>query len=210
MIHLLWRENDDLLKSVPGVGRVLSWTLLADLPELGSLSRREIAKLAGLAPLIRDSGTLRGKRAVWGGRGKIRSTLYMSTLVAVRFNPMLRAFCARLLGTGKPKKGRPHCRHAKTTHDPQRHRARSGSLEASVSRRKLEAISARPSQPRAEGRVEIAPLTPNTVACSTTQSLDFRTSRLNNWVIAAGSGRSPERAASHRVEERGPVLYSNG
>jgi transposase len=100
----LWHEKDELLKSVPGVGRVLSCTLLADLPELGLLSRREIAKLAGLAPLTRDSGMLRGKRTVWGGRAKIRSTLYMSTLVAVRFNPVLRAFYQRLLAAGKPKK----------------------------------------------------------------------------------------------------------
>jgi transposase len=83
---------------------VLSSTLLADLPELGLLSRREIAKLAGLAPLTRDSGMLRGKRTVWGGRAKIRSTLYMSTLVAVRFNPVLRALYQRLLAAGKPKK----------------------------------------------------------------------------------------------------------
>ncbi len=100
----LWHEKDELLKSVPGVGRVLSCTLLADLPELGLLSRREIAKLAGLAPLTRDSGMLRGKRTVWGGRAKIRSALYMSTLVAVRFNPVLRAFYQRLLAAGKPKK----------------------------------------------------------------------------------------------------------
>jgi transposase len=100
----LWHEKDELLKSVPGVGRVLSCTLLADLPELGLLSRREIAKLAGLAPLARDSGMLRGKRTVWGGRAKIRSALYMSTLVAVRFNPVLRAFYQRLLAAGKPKK----------------------------------------------------------------------------------------------------------
>ncbi len=83
---------------------MLSSTLLADLPELGLLSRREIAKLAGLAPLTRDSGMLRGKRTVWGGRAKIRSTLYMSTLVAVRFNPVLRALYQRLLAAGKPKK----------------------------------------------------------------------------------------------------------
>ena len=100
----LWHEKDELLKSVPGVGRVLSCTLLADLPELGLLGRREIAKVAGLTPLTRDSGRQRGKRTVWRGRAKIRSTLYMSTLVAVRFNPVLRAFYQRLLAAGKPKK----------------------------------------------------------------------------------------------------------
>jgi transposase len=100
----LWREKENLLLGVPGVGPVLSITLLAELPELGTLDRRQIAALVGVAPLNRDSGTLRGKRTVWGGRAKVRATLYMATLVATRFNPVLRAFYQRLLAAGKPKK----------------------------------------------------------------------------------------------------------
>lgn len=99
-----WRERDDLLQSVPGVGRVLSFTLLADLPELGRLSRREIAKLVGVAPLSRDSGTLRGHRFVQGGRASVRAVLYMGALVATRRNSLIRAFYQRLLAAGKAKK----------------------------------------------------------------------------------------------------------
>jgi transposase len=106
MIHRspAWRERDDLLQSVPGVGRVLSFTLLAELPELGQLSRRQIAKLVGVAPLSRDSGTLRGRRFVQGGRAPVRAVLYMSALVATKRNAAIRAFYARLLAAGKPKK----------------------------------------------------------------------------------------------------------
>lgn len=100
----VWRERDDLLQSVPGVGRVLSLTLLADLPELGRLSRREIAKLVGVAPLSRDSGTLRGHRTVYGGRASVRGALYMAALVATKYNPVIRTFYQRLLAAGKPKK----------------------------------------------------------------------------------------------------------
>lgn len=99
-----WRERDDLLQSVPGVGPVLSFTLLAELPELGRLSRREIAKLVGIAPLSRDSGTLRGRRFVQGGRASVRAVLYMAALVATKCNPVLRAFYQRLVAAGKPKK----------------------------------------------------------------------------------------------------------
>lgn len=99
-----WRERDDLLQSVPGVGRVLSLTLLAELPELGRLSRKQIAKLAGVAPLARDSGTLHGRRFVHGGRAGVRAVLYMGALVATRRNPAIRALYARLLAAGKPKK----------------------------------------------------------------------------------------------------------
>lgn len=100
----VWRERDELLQSVPGVGPVLSRTLLADLPELGQLSRREIAKLVGVAPLSRDSGTLRGRRFVQGGRATVRAVLYMAALVATKRNPVIRAFYRRLLAAGKPKK----------------------------------------------------------------------------------------------------------
>ena len=100
----LWRERDDLLRSVPGVGPVLSATLLADLPELGILSHKKLAALVGLAPLNQDSGQKRGKRIVWGGRGAVRAALYMATLVATRRNPQIRAFYQRLLAMHKPKK----------------------------------------------------------------------------------------------------------
>jgi transposase len=100
----VWREKDDLLQSVPGVGRVLALTLLAELPELGRLSRREIAKLVGIAPLSRDSGTLRGRRFVQGGRASVRAVLYMAALVATKRNPVIAAFYQRLVAAGKPKK----------------------------------------------------------------------------------------------------------
>ena len=99
-----WREKDNLLRSVPGVGPVLSATLLAELPELGTLDRRQIAALVGVAPLNRDSGNFRGKRSVWGGRARVRAVLYMGTLVASRHNPTIRAFYQRLCAAGKGKK----------------------------------------------------------------------------------------------------------
>jgi transposase len=100
----LWRVQEALLRSVPGVGPVLTATLLATLPELGQLDRREIAARAGLAPMARDSGTLRGYRTCHGGRAAIRAALYMSALVAMRFNPILRGFYERLRAAGKPAK----------------------------------------------------------------------------------------------------------
>jgi transposase len=100
----LWREHDHLLQSVPGVGPILSLTLLAELPELGRLSHGQIAALVGVAPLNRDSGTLRGRRAIWGGRRAVRTALYMGTLRATRCNPPLQVFYERLLAAGKAKK----------------------------------------------------------------------------------------------------------
>ena len=100
----VWREQDDLLRSVPGVGPQVSLTLLAYLLELGTLNRKQIAALVGVAPFNRDSGPYRGKRSVWGGRATVRSTLHMGALVATRFNPVLRDFYQRLLEAGKPKK----------------------------------------------------------------------------------------------------------
>jgi transposase len=97
----VWREKDDLLKSVKGVGRVLSRTLLSQLPELGTLGRKQISALVGVAPLNRDSGTLRGRRSVWGGRANVRAVLYMSALAATRSNPTIRAFYKRLIAAGK-------------------------------------------------------------------------------------------------------------
>ena len=100
----VWREKDDLLRTVPGAGEQISLTLLANLPELGTLNRRQIAALVGVAPYNRDSGALRGKRAVWGGRSRVRAVLYMGALVASRHNPAIRDFYQRLLAAGKPKK----------------------------------------------------------------------------------------------------------
>ena len=100
----VWRERDDLLRTVPGVGEQLSLTLMAYLPELGTLDRRQVAALVGVAPFNRDSGILRGKRAVWGGRSRVRAALYMGTLSATRYNPVICDFYQRLLAAGKPKK----------------------------------------------------------------------------------------------------------
>jgi transposase len=100
----VWRVKDDLLQSIPGVGKVLAATLLAELPELGKLNRRQIAALVGVAPYNRDSGMMRGKRSVWGGRAPVRSALYMAALVATRFNPVIANFYHRLLEKGKAKK----------------------------------------------------------------------------------------------------------
>lgn len=100
----VWRERDDLLQSAPGVGPVLSRTILAALPELGRLDRKAIAALVGVAPLNRDSGQMRGKRMIFGGRAPVRTALYMGTLTATRCNPVIRAFYQRLVAAGKPKK----------------------------------------------------------------------------------------------------------
>ena len=100
----LWRTKDDLFKGVPGIGQMTSMTLLFDLPELGTLGRKEIASLVGVAPINWDSGTHRGKRKVWGGRARVRCVLYMATLVAARYNPIIKAFYRRLIESGKAKK----------------------------------------------------------------------------------------------------------
>src|SRR5215212_9439244 len=97
-------ENEALLRSVPGVGPVLALTLLAGVPELGTLTHKRLAALVGVAPLNRDSGTLRGHRSVWGGRAEVRAALYMGALVAARRNPVVKEFYERLLAAGKPKK----------------------------------------------------------------------------------------------------------
>ncbi|HET8835466.1 MAG TPA: IS110 family transposase [Gemmatimonadales bacterium] len=100
----VWRETDDLLRSVPGIGPVTAGTLIADLPELGRLDRRRIAALAGLAPIARDSGAFRGRRMIMGGRAHIRRVLYMATLTAITHNPVIRAFHQRLVAAGRPGK----------------------------------------------------------------------------------------------------------
>jgi len=98
----LWREQENLLRGIPGVGPVLSATLLADVPELGTLPDKEMTALIGLAPLNRDSGRWRGKRSIWGGRAYVRGVLYMATVAAIRHNPVLQALYERLKGAGKP------------------------------------------------------------------------------------------------------------
>lgn len=100
----LWKAKDDLLQSVPGVGPQLSRTLIAELPELGRLSHGQIAKLVGVAPLARDSGKMRGRRCVWGGRASVRGVLYMGALVAKQYNPVIKRYYERLLERGKSKK----------------------------------------------------------------------------------------------------------
>ncbi len=100
----IWREKAALLRSVPGVGPTLSVTLLAELPELERLNRKQLAALVGVAPLNRDSGALRDTRTIWGGRSGVRTVLYMATLCAVRFNPTIEEFYERLRAKGKPKK----------------------------------------------------------------------------------------------------------
>ena len=97
----IWQEKEDLLRSIPGIGPVISRTLLAELPELGGLNRKQIASLVGIAPLNRDSGTLRGRRAIWGGRATVRAALYMAALVASRRNSVISVFYKRLRTAGK-------------------------------------------------------------------------------------------------------------
>lgn len=100
----IWRHKAELLTSVPGIGVQTARVLLAELPELGRVSRQQIAALVGVAPLSRDSGTMRGRRSIWGGRAAIRTALYMAALVASRFNPVLKAHYQRLITNGKTKK----------------------------------------------------------------------------------------------------------
>ncbi|HEU4351249.1 MAG TPA: IS110 family transposase [Burkholderiales bacterium] len=99
-----WRAKDELLRSLKGIGRITSGTLLVALPELGRLDRRQIAALVGLAPFNRDSGTMRGRRSIYGGRARIRTLLYMAATTAIRCNPVIRAFYERLKSRGKPHK----------------------------------------------------------------------------------------------------------
>ena len=112
----LWRENDDLWQSAPGIGPVCARTVLLALPELGTLTRQQIAALVGVAPLNGDSGTLRGRRTIWGGRAHVRTVLSMGTRVATRFNPRITAFSQRLLAAGKRKKvALTACMHKRLT-----------------------------------------------------------------------------------------------
>jgi transposase len=99
-----WRDKDDLLKEIPGVGALTRATMLALLPELGSLNRRQIAALVGVAPFNRDSGTRQGGRVIWGGRAQVRRILYMAAVSAMRCNPLIRSFYQHLRARGKPAK----------------------------------------------------------------------------------------------------------
>jgi len=108
----VWRVQEEILRSAPGVGPVLATTLLAHLPELGTVPGKQLAALVGVAPLSHDSGAWRGRRAIWGGRAQVRAVLYMGTLAAVRHNPVLREFYARLRAAGKlPKVALVACMH---------------------------------------------------------------------------------------------------
>jgi transposase len=100
----IWRAKDEILQSVKGVGPVLSVTLISQLPELGTLKGKKIAALVGVAPLNRDSGKFRGRRTIWGGRAEVRSVLLMATRIAIRFNPVIRAFFEHLKKAGKIRK----------------------------------------------------------------------------------------------------------
>jgi transposase len=100
----LWREKEDLLRSFKGIGPVSARTLLAELPELGLLNRKQIAALVGVAPIARESGSWRGRRSIWGGRGQVRAVLYMATVTAMRSNAQIRVFYQRLRQAGKPGK----------------------------------------------------------------------------------------------------------
>lgn len=100
----VWQAKEELLRSIPGIGPVVARTLLAHLPELGSLTGREVAALVGVAPLNRDSGKRRGKRGIWGGRAAVRAALYMAVVSAMHKNPLIAPFYARLIGQGKAKK----------------------------------------------------------------------------------------------------------
>ena len=100
----IWREKDKLLQSVPGIGKVTTSVLLASLPELGTLDRKKIAALVGVAPFNRDSGTMRGRRSIWGGRAQVRCILYMAALSATRYNPVIKRFYHRLIEVGKTPK----------------------------------------------------------------------------------------------------------
>jgi transposase len=100
----VWREKEALLRSIPGIGPVVARTLLAELPELGTLARQQVAALAGVAPLNQDSGQRQGPRRIWGGRAPVRAALYMAAVTAIRCNPTIRALYTRLRAAGKPAK----------------------------------------------------------------------------------------------------------
>src|ERR1043166_4990281 len=123
-----WREKEDLLVTAPGVGQKIARTLIAELPELGSLSRHQVAALVGVAPFNRDSGKWRGRRSIAGGRAVVRSALYMSVLVSIRRKLPLAVVYHRLRAAGKPAKVAHRRLHAKARHYPQRHPERQNAM----------------------------------------------------------------------------------
>ena len=126
----VWRARDNLLRSVPGIGTVTASLLVAALPELGRLNRKQIAALVGVAPHNRDSGSYRGKRSVWGGRAPVRASLYMAALVATRFNPVIKTFYARLCAAGKTEEGGLDRLHAQAADHSKPHAAHAIALES--------------------------------------------------------------------------------
>jgi hypothetical protein len=127
-----WREKEERLRSVPGVGKIVSRTLIAFVPELGALTRRQIASLIGFAPFSRDSGTLRGRRTIWGGRANVRAVLYMALSLprsAIERSPPSTTNSSR----GATANSRPHRLHAQAPHYPQRNDARLNSLGGNIS-----------------------------------------------------------------------------
>jgi transposase len=130
-----WRADANLLHSVPGIGPATLRTLVAELPELGRLTRRKIAALAGVAPVNRDSGTRRGRRTIAGGRAPVRAALYMAALVASRANQRIAPYYKRLRAAGKPAKQALVRLHAQTPRHPQRHPARPKTVENRVTRK---------------------------------------------------------------------------
>lgn len=125
----MWRAQDDLLQSVPGVGPIVSAVLLAELPELGVLTHKQIATLAGVAPLARDSGTLRGRRMVWGGRAGVRTALYLAALCGRRWHPQSASVLRTAPRRREADEGRAHRLCPETADDPQRDGAGQRSLE---------------------------------------------------------------------------------
>jgi len=97
----IWRQKDKLLQSIPGIGKVMARTVLADVPEIGTMNRKQISALVGVAPLNRDSGKYKGRRSIWGGRAKVRTVLYMCAVTAIRCNPKIKVFYDRLREAGK-------------------------------------------------------------------------------------------------------------
>jgi len=133
-----WREKAEVLRSVPGVGAVTSATLIAELPELGTLNRKQIAALVGVAPFNRDSGTLRGRRTIWGGRSSVRAVLYMSTIAALKSNSIIGEYYRRLHAAGKPSKVALVACNAQTRRDPKLHAAKRQRVVSTAGRIGLE------------------------------------------------------------------------
>ena len=133
-----WREKEDLLASVPGVGTIIARTLIAELPELGTLDRRKIARLAGLAPWTRQSGQWKGKSFIGGGRARVRSALFMGAMVGARHNPVLKAFRDKLGRRGETQARRSGRHGPQTADDPQRDHSRRADMAGDHACRSIE------------------------------------------------------------------------